>query len=124
MGNKMSELEAWSTNNEDFNYSSLEDLIDSNCGELAVGQTVYVGDGRKPKFSEFCDADDVIELMQNRGFDIGGEYADSFMDDVTPEAKQELAEFLKSWMEKHVTINFYTVHGVREYVLTEEYLQE
>jgi len=122
--NKMGKVEAWSTNNEDFNYSSLEDLIDSNIGELAVGQTVYVGDGRKPKLSEFCDANDVIELMQNRGYDIGGEYADHFMDDVTPEAKQELDEFLKSWMEKHVTINFYTVHDVLEYVLTEEDVQE
>ncbi|MBM4206812.1 MAG: hypothetical protein FJ190_01940 [Gammaproteobacteria bacterium] len=120
----MGKVEAWSTNNEDFNYSSLEDLIDSNIGELAVGQTVYVGDGRKPKLSEFCDANDVIELMQNRGYDIGGEYADHFMDDVTPEAKQELDEFLKSWMEKHVTINFYTVHDVLEYVLTEEDVQE
>jgi hypothetical protein len=119
----MGELEAWSTNNEDFNYSSLEDLIDSNSGELAVGQTVYVGDGRKPKLSEFCDADDVIELMQNRGYDIGGEYADSFMDDVAPEAKQELNDLLTSWMENHVTINFYTVHDVREYVLTEKDLQ-
>lgn len=120
----MSDLEAWSTNNKDFNYSSLEDLIDSNSGELAVGQTIYVGDGRKPKLSEFCDADNVIELMQNRGFDIGDEYADSFMDDVSVEAKQELNDLLKSWMEKHVTINFYTVHDVREYVLSEEDLQE
>lgn len=119
----MSELEAWSTNNEDFNYSSLEDLIDSNCGDLDVGQTVYVGDGRKPKLSEFCDADDVIELMQNRGYDIGDEYAEGFMDDISPEAKQELDDLLKNWMKKHVAINFYTVHGVREYVLTEEDLQ-
>ncbi len=120
----MSELEAWSTNNEDFNYSSLDDLINSNSGELAVGKTVYVGDGRKPKLSEFCNANDVIELMQNRGYDIGGEYADTFMDDISSEAKQELNELLKNWMEKHVTINFYTVHDVREYVLTSEDLQE
>jgi hypothetical protein len=120
----MSELKAWSTNNEDFNYGSLEDLIDSNSSELAVGQTIYVGDGRQPKYSEFCDANDVIELMQNRGYEIGGEYADSFMDDVSAEAKQELNDLLKSWMEKHVTVNFYTVHDVREYVLTEEDLQE
>jgi len=124
MVNKMSELEAWSTNNEDFRFSSLEDLIDSNSGELAVGQTVYVGEGRKPKLSEFCDADDIIELMQNRCCDIGGEYADGFMDDISPDAKIELDEFLKSWMEKHVTINFYTVHSVREHVLTSEDLQE
>ncbi|MDZ4153264.1 hypothetical protein [Methylicorpusculum sp.] len=120
----MSELEAWSTNNEDFNYSSLEELIDSNSGELAVGQRIYVRDGRKPKLSEICDADAVIELMQNRGLDIGGEYADSFMDDVSVEAKQELDDLLKSWMQKHVTINFYTVHDAREYVLTSKDLQE
>jgi hypothetical protein len=46
------------------------------------------------------------------------------MDDVSAEAKQELNDLLKSWMEKHVTVNFYTVHDVREYVLTEEDLQE
>jgi hypothetical protein len=79
----MSEIEAWSTNNEDFNYNSLDDLVNNNSGELEVGQTVYVGEGRKPKLSEFCDADDVFELMQNRGYDIGGEYADSFMDDIS-----------------------------------------
>ncbi len=66
----------------------------------------------------------MIELMQNRGYEIGDEYADGFMDDITPEAKQELNDLLKSWMEKHVTINFYTVHDVREYTLTEADLQE
>jgi len=120
----MSELEAWSTNNEDFNYSSLEDLIDSNSGELAVGQTVYVGDGRKPKVSEFCDADDVIGIIQNKGYDIGGDYAEGLIDSISAEAEQELNELLKNWMEKHVAINFYTVHNVREYVLTSEDLQE
>lgn len=124
MVNKMSELEAWSTNNEDFRYSSLEDLIDSNSGEFEAGQTVYVGEGRRPKVSEFCDADDVIEMMQNRAYDIGGEYADGFMDDISAEEKQELNDLLKNWMDKHVSIDFYTVHDVREYVLTEEDLQE
>lgn len=120
----MSELEAWSTNNEDFNYNSLDDLINSNSGELEVGQIVYVGDGKRPEFSEFCDADDVIDLIQNKGYDIGGEYADGFMDDISPDAKIELDEFLKGWMEKHIAIDYYTVHSVREYVLTDEDLQE
>jgi len=120
----MSELEAWSTNNEDFNYNSLDDLVNSNSGELEVGQVVYVGEGRRPKLSELCDADDVIEMMQNRAYDIGGEYADGFMDDISAEEKQALNDLLQTWMEKHVSIDFYTVHDVREYVLTEEDLQE
>ena len=120
----MGELEAWSTNNEDFNYQSLEDLINSNSGELEVGQTVYVGNGRKPKISEFCDADDVIELIQNRVYELGDDDAGELMNEISPEAEIELGELLKSWMEKHVTINFYTVHDVREYVLTENDLQK
>ncbi len=119
----MSELEAWSTNNEDFTYKSLDDLIDSNIGELEVGQTVYVGDGKRPELSKLCNVDEVIELIEIRGRDMGGEYAEGFMDDISPEAKQELDDLLKNWMKKHVAINFYTVHGVREYVLTEEDLQ-
>ena len=62
--------------------------------------------------------------MQNRGYDLGDEYADGFMDDISSDAKIELNELLKNWMEKHVTINFYTVHSVREYVLTKEDLKD
>lgn len=116
--------ETWSVDNEIFRYDSLRQLIDWNVGTFNPGDTVYVGIAKPPVLSEFCDADDVIDLMMDRGADIGGGFADDFMSNVTNEAKSELTELLKAWMEKHVEVNFFTVENVREYILTQDDLLE
>ena len=110
--------ECWSDDvNEDFNYDSLADLLDSN-HELAVGDTVYVADAVIPDPATYIDADDILEQMGERASDECGEYAEDYPD-VTDEAKQSLEAFLKGWARKHCTpTNFYTVSKVREYILT------
>jgi hypothetical protein len=116
----ISEKETWSVDNENFRYDSLRELIDNNEGQFNPGDTVYVGVPKPPLLSELFDADDVISLLIDRGYDIAGEFADDFMSDVTEQAKQELTELMHTWMEKHVTVDFFTVESVREYILTQE----
>lgn len=106
----------WSVNNEEFNYLTLGDLLDSN-EELNAGDTIYVGEAKHPGARELCDADDVIETMGDRASDIAGEYADSYPD-VTDEAKAELNAFLSSWIEKHASPGFYSVHNARPHILS------
>jgi hypothetical protein len=108
--------ECWSADNEEFNCSTLGDLFDSN-PEIKVGDTVYVGEARKPRTSELCDAADIIEMMGERASDIAGEYADDYPD-VTSEAEEELNAFLTAWIEKHASPGFYTVSNVRQYILS------
>ncbi len=107
----------WSANNEDFNCGSLWDLLDEN-DDLAAGDVVYVADAVPPKASDLFDADDAIEQMGERAYEIGGEYAETYPD-VTPESKAELEAAITAWIEKHAEPTFYTVRNVREYVLTE-----
>lgn len=114
--------ECWSTNNEDFNYSSLEDLLDSN-DELKAGDKVYVGDAKKPKPSSFFDVDDFLESISNAACDVGGEYAEDFPD-VTKDAVAELKVFVESWLEKNCEVRFYKVDDVREHILTEKDLAD
>lgn len=110
--------ECWSVDEENFRYDSLQDLLDSN-DELQAGDVVYVGNAKHPKPEQLCDADDIIEMMKDRAWDIVGEYAEDYPE-VSDEAHKELDDFIKSWIMKHCPPDFYTVTDVREYILTKE----
>lgn len=107
---------AWSLNGEDFSHDSMQDAIDAATDDLEPGQVVYFGDAVKPA-SNFVDMDDVIELIGERAYDIGGEHAEGFPD-VSKEAAAELASFLEKWQAEHCAPNFWTVRNVQEHVLT------
>lgn len=110
--------EVWSVDEEGFSCSSLGELIDNNADILTIGRTVYAGTADRPTMRQLCDADDIIEMMSERAYEIAGEYADGFPD-VDQEAKDGLNALLAAWMEKHCSyINFYAVSNIREYVLT------
>lgn len=109
----------WSMDGSDFSYSSFGELLDANVDSLEIGRTVYEADIDRPDPSEFVDADDVIEIIECRGTDIGGEHADDFPD-VTKDAKKELNELLTAWVTKHCDIRFYKVTKIREHKITAE----
>lgn len=110
------ELTAWSANGEEFNADSLEDLLDMN-DELTIGSKVYFGVPEYPSTTQLCDADDVIEMIGERAYDLAGEYADGFPD-VADEARAELDTLLAAWISKHCQPTFYTVSQVQSRLLT------
>lgn len=114
--------EAWSIDEENYCYDSLYDLIENNCEELVVGQKIHFGRAVKPAYSHLCDADDIIEMMSERAYEIAQDYADNFPD-VDKDAIAELNAALQAWQEKHCPISFYTVHDSKEYILTAEDLK-
>ncbi|PRP68469.1 hypothetical protein BUE93_22230, partial [Chromobacterium amazonense] len=107
--------QAWSANDEDFTAESLQDLIDQD-DDIQPGQTVYVGDVQEHG-TNWIDADDVIEMIGDRWYDAGGEYADGGPD-VSDEAKAELATFLARWQAEHCVADFFQVVNVRQYTIT------
>ncbi|MBA4707550.1 hypothetical protein [Aquitalea aquatica] len=107
---------AWSENGEDFTSESLCELIEN--GELQPGQTIYVGEV-KYHSTDWIGADDVIDMIADRGYDEGGEYAECFPD-VSEEAQAELEAFLAAWQAKHCAPSFFQVINVKEHVITEE----
>lgn len=108
--------QCWSPDEETFRYGSLGELLD-NHDDMEEGATVYVGTLKEPDIKYLCDADDVLDTIGDRAYDIAGEYAEDCAA-VSAEAKAELNTLLRGWIEKHCNLNFYTVENVRPYVLT------
>lgn len=112
--------EAWSFDGEAYRYDSLQELIE--CHAVEPGSTVYTG--RKSKFSpsHFTDVDSVIELMNDRACDVGGEFAEDFPD-ATPKAREQLQILLDAWADYYTLVSFFIVEDAREYVITERDLE-
>nr|WP_314607398.1 hypothetical protein [uncultured Janthinobacterium sp.] len=108
--------ECWSVNKEEFNYSSLGELLDSN-DDLEVGTIVWRGEGQVPAAGRLIDADDVLMTMGERASDIVGEFADGYPA-ATPVARAELDLMLGKWIEKWCPPSFYEVVSVKPYTLT------
>jgi hypothetical protein len=106
--------EVWSVDGESFIHNSLGNLLETHAA--AVGSVVYVGDAIKPTVEQIIDARDVIELIADRGGDLGGEWAEDFPD-VTKEAESELDALLRQWFEKHCEVTFYTVENIRAHTV-------
>ena len=111
----------WSSDEETFNYDSLDELIAMD-DDLEAGRTVYYGEAEAIG-TNFVDADDVIEDIANRAYAEGGEHAEDFPD-VSAEAKKELDDFLIAWQAKYCVPTFYRIRNVKEYTITEADIAE
>ncbi|KJK24036.1 hypothetical protein UB46_12885 [Burkholderiaceae bacterium 16] len=86
--------------------------------QLKPGDTVHVGQSAHPNPANYVDADDVIDVAANRGYDDGGEFAEDYPGDISEEAKERLNRFLRAWLRTYCAPSFYTVENERPYVLT------
>lgn len=108
----------WSADEETFNDDNLEDLLSSN-DHLKAGDTVWFGQAQHPDPGSYIDASDVIEMIGERGYDDGGDFADDYPQ-VSDEAKAELDASLKVWATQHCQPSFYLIKNIQPYVLTED----
>ena len=95
----------WREHNHEF------DLIDGYL-DIHIGEAEY--------YKDSLDADDIIKRQQEIAWDNSGEYAETYLDDITKEEKAILSERLnKVWYEfikefNHEA-NFYTVANEKKY---------
>lgn len=108
--------ECWSVDEENFNARTLDDLIDNH--DLKAGAVVFRAEAAYPAAKDLIGADDIIETMGERAYDLAGEYGEDYPS-VSAEAKQELDDFLAAWISKHAAPTFYTVKNVQRYTITE-----
>ena len=99
----MSEIEqCYSTNDEDFNFQSAEEVFDDLYGEgcLTVGQVYFEADCVQVAPSDIISASSVIEEISNSLWDEVGEVAEDYPA-VTKEAELELQKLLEDWLVKY-----------------------
>lgn len=108
----------WSHNGEDFSHDSLEEAIESygDISDLEFGRTFEFAEVVESN-TNWVDADDIIEMIGDRAYDVGGEHADGFPE-VPEQAKRDLADFLEGWQATHCVPNFWQVRNAKAYALT------
>jgi|ERR1035437_1653103 hypothetical protein len=110
----------YSLDDETYNYSGIGELID-NCIDLQVGDTYWEADCKDVVASDYLNAGDILDQADERLAEDVGEVADSDFSSVSKEAVDELNALLKAWVEKHVTLRYWTIVGkTRECKLTQE----
>lgn len=111
---------AWSLDGSEYAYQEMGEALDAldNNGKLKVGAVIHFGEVYRYDPAKWCDADDVIEMLSDRAYEQGHEWAEDYP---TPpkEAIAELDAFLSAWIRKHCKPNFYGIKNDKEYIVTE-----
>lgn len=115
--------EVWSANDEDFGSVCLSDLLNDN-PELKAGDVVWKAEAKRPEVSTLVDADDILELLTERAYDIGDEWSEDWSTEVECGHRESLQAALEKWCQELPEINFYLVGKSVEYVITEQDLGE
>lgn len=117
----------YSLNNESFNYDEIGELfadLEAD-GELYEGRVYYEADCKLAEPKDYANSHSVswmLESLDEQLYDEVGEFSDNDFYNTTKEAKEELREFLESWITKHVNLGRYwkIVGKTREMVVTKE----
>ncbi|WP_438454967.1 hypothetical protein [Vreelandella venusta] len=109
----------WSNNDEEFNHDDLHELISDK--DLQAGDTVYAGEAVKHQPSAFAvrTALSVIDGMQDEAHDFADEWSEGFAD--CSQAQIDLLQgLIDAWADATLTVEFYGITCVQQYVVTAE----
>lgn len=99
-------------------YYDIEDINDQLIVDgHEIGEKVIVSRGVKKEFdhSDFFSVDRMIENMRESADDEMGEFAESYLDEMTGVKKGELHNHILNWFsENKVNVNFFGVEGIEE----------
>lgn len=107
---------SYSTNGEDYKEQegsrleilahALNELGHDYEGQIWIGRNVnFTGSGKSM-------TETVIEGLQEQAYEECGEYAETYLDDVTADEEKELADFITEWAKRVDRSNFWTVTDV------------
>jgi hypothetical protein len=99
-----------------------DDFLDYEEG-LTPGTEISRGIVIRPNYHNFCTVSDIVEMMSERAYDIGGEFAEDYPEGVGSAAMDEMDQFLRAWQTKYCVPTFFTVDTVEPYILTAEDLE-
>lgn len=112
----------YSTNDEDFCYSELEDAVNS-LDAPKVGDVVYRAKFKRLDAESVHITNDICDIIYGKMIDLCGETADDF--EIENSKYVELDTFIKKWSEEIGINTYYTIVGdSQEYVITQQDLEK
>lgn len=119
--------DSYSLNGDDFQEGCASEALQAldDDGQLTLGTEYRLGVSDRPDPADFFDANDLIEQMQERAHDVGGEFAEDYLTDLTDEQVLELGRLVKAWLESvKPQVNFFSVKRIQTFKVTQEDIDE
>jgi hypothetical protein len=112
---------AWSTDEENYNFDSLEEAIEA-MDDPQPGDAVYEGEVVQRAASHYLPKIEwLFEQMEEKAGDDAGEHAEDWPGSgLTDDGCKALEDGIKALVDEHVRVNFYTVANVQRIELTAE----
>lgn len=108
---------SYSTNEENYygTEESREDIIALALEEIGETEgTFWIGKNKRHFGRGTYIAASVIEGLQEQAYEECGEFAETYLDDVTKEEEKELADFITDWAARVDRSNFWTVYDTEQ----------
>lgn len=116
-------MKKYSTNDEDFIYEGVSDIIDSAdiAEEDLIGYTYYEMEAREIEAADVINIDQILENMDEKLYALVGECADNVFYSLSKEAKNALHNYLVAFIEEHKVLDGYwkAVGKSKELTITE-----
>lgn len=98
----------------DYILECVEDL-ENDEKDNDINITIYVAEKVERKHKEFIDVDSLIERMQELSYDVGGEFSESYLEDITKEQKVDMEKVILEYFNENIRQpSFFTVKNVKE----------
>ncbi|MNL07847.1 hypothetical protein D3C87_1285420 [compost metagenome] len=120
-------FDSYSLNGEDFQEGCASEALQAldDDGRLTLGAEYRLGVSQKPAPADFFDADHLIEQMQERAYDMGGEFAEDYLTELTDEQVLDLGRVVKAWLSSvNPRVTFFTVKEIQTFKITLEDIDE
>lgn len=116
-------FDSYSLNGDDFQEGcaseALQALDDND--QLTLGAEYRLGVSERPDPADFFDVDDLIEQMQERAHDVGGEFAEDYLTDLTEEQIADLRRVVNTWLSSvNPQVNFFSVKQIQTFKVTQK----
>ena len=120
-------FDSYSLNGDDFQEGcaseALQALDDND--QLTLGAEYRLGISERPDPADFFEVDQLIEQMQERAHDAGGEFAEDYLTDLTDEQVLDLDRVVKAWLSSiNPQVNFFSVTQIQTFKVTQEDIDE
>ncbi len=120
-------FDSYSLNGEDFQEGCASEALQAldDDGRLTIGTEYRLGVSERPDPADFFDVDHLIEQMQERAYDVGGEFAEDYLTDLTEEQVQNLRQVVNTWLSSvKPQVNFFNVKNIQTFKVTQEDIDE
>lgn len=122
-----SSFDSFSLNGDDFQEGGASEALQAldDDGQLTLGAEYRLGVSDRPDPADFFDVNHLIEQMQERAHDVGGEFAEDYLTDLTDEQVLDLDRVVKAWLSSvNPQVSFFSVKQIQTFKVTQEDIDE